>query len=152
VRRRFSVAPRSGNDQSEELAMPRARCLVALFVVACVGWLGMAGTPRSARVQAQPDVGVNPKALLEQRDRWSRESSEDTKQGKYAEALAAARQMLALEQKLFGELHDDVVGSLDRIAKLHELIEDFTAAKDVRQKVLAIQIKRFGPADWRTGD
>jgi tetratricopeptide (TPR) repeat protein len=60
--------------------------------------------------------------------------------------------MLDAELKVFGELHDDPIGSLVQITDLRERLEEFVAAKGVRQRVVELQSKRFGKGHRRVTD
>ena len=51
---------------------------------------------------------------------------------------------------MFGNFHDDIVGSLGLLAEMHEEREDFAAARKARQEALTITTKLFGPLHWRT--
>ena len=42
------------------------------------------------------------------------------KEEKRAEAVAACEKQLAIERQVWGDLHDDVVGTLEQLAGLHE--------------------------------
>src|SRR5205085_1879511 len=70
----------------------------------------------------------------------------------FAEAIAAAEKMLAIEREVFGNLHEDVAGSLGYIALMQGEKGDFAAAKKARQEVLAICTKRHGDDHWRVAD
>ena len=55
--------------------------------------------------------------------------------GKPDEAVAAVMNMLAIERRVLGELHEDVVGSLRWLARLQESREEWAAArKGARRK------------------
>ena len=90
--------------------------------------------------------------LLKEAEKWSDETAKLRKEGKLEAAIAAAEKMLAAEVKLYGELHDDPIGSLGQIAECREQLEQFAEAKIVREQILALQTKRFGTDDWRVMD
>lgn len=92
------------------------------------------------------------KTLLIEIQKWGQETGNLRQSGKPKEALAAAEKMLAAEIKLYGELHDDPIGSLVQIAELYEQIEAFDEAKKSRERVLRLQTERFGKDDWRVAD
>src|SRR5205814_1304819 len=51
-----------------------------------------------------------------------------------------------------GNLHEDVVGSLQWLAQLHEQREDFKAARAALQEVVAIKEKVYGVRHWQATD
>src|SRR4051812_15252142 len=102
-------------------------------------FLGLAG-PGLAQPQPQ-ELTPQQKQQLVERDRHSKESAALEKEGKLAEASAAAQKMLALEREVFGDVHAQVVGSLQRLARLHERREDFAAARRDWQEVVTLQTK-----------
>ncbi len=131
--------------------MSRAQRWPVWLLVTWAAWLG-GGTTAWGQTGLAALTPAEKKTLLAERDQLDRETNRLQKEGKYREALAAAGRMLALELKVFGEAHDDAVGSLERMARLHELSGDFAAAEQTWRRVLAIQARRFNPGDWRIGD
>jgi CHAT domain-containing protein/tetratricopeptide (TPR) repeat protein len=89
---------------------------------------------------------------LKERDRYAQEAATLAAAGKLAEAVAAAEKMLALERQLFGDVHEEVAGSLQWIAQLQERREDFAAARQACREVLTIRRKLDGPGHWRVAD
>jgi CHAT domain-containing protein/Tfp pilus assembly protein PilF len=73
-------------------------------------------------------------------------------EGKLAEAVAAAEQVLAIEREVLGEAHADVAETLEWIASVQEEREEFAAAREARKAVLAIVTKLYGEKDWRVTD
>ena len=59
---------------------------------------------------------------------------------------------LAIEREVLGELHEDVVGSLEYLARLHELGKDRAAARKALAEVLSIRERQPDRKDWRIGD
>jgi hypothetical protein len=78
--------------------------------------------------KAAPLSDADRKQLMAERDRFDTESADLQAQGKYAEAIAAAEKMLAIERRVFGDMADDVAGSLQRIGRCHAARADFAAA------------------------
>jgi hypothetical protein len=89
---------------------------------------------------------------LQERDRLEAEARKLRADGKLTEAIAVAEKMLAIERQLFGDRADDVVGSLQWLALLHEQREEFTAAVKRLREVREIQTARYGQDDWRVTD
>jgi CHAT domain-containing protein/Flp pilus assembly protein TadD len=92
------------------------------------------------------------KAALQERDRLWDQSQKLRAAGKTAEALAAAKAVLAIERKVRPAGHDDLLSSLDWLAKLHAEREDFAAAQTARREVLDILRQRHGEAHWKVAD
>ena len=92
------------------------------------------------------------KDRLKERDAFEKEALEHQREGRFAEAIVAARRMLEIEQEVLGPDHADTVGSWELIARLQTQTEDFSGAKASREKLLAIQTKISGPEHWRTAD
>jgi CHAT domain-containing protein/Tfp pilus assembly protein PilF len=89
------------------------------------------------------------KEKLKERNRLSNEAVALENEGKLREAIAAAEKMLTIERGVFGDVHEDVVDSLKRLARMHERMDDFASAKKARQEVLSLQIKLHGEKDWQ---
>src|SRR5262249_45900584 len=119
-------------------------------LVCCLTALAAAPPPKPSGL---PELSAKERAKkLEERDRLGQQVQRLWVAGKRPEALAAARKKLTLERQLFGPTHAEVVSSLQMLATLHELSEDFAAANKARQEVLAIQTKRFGAKHWQVTD
>jgi hypothetical protein len=89
---------------------------------------------------------------LKERDRLNAEAPRLWDAGKKAEALAVWQKKLAIEREVFGQVHEVVAQSLERLARMHEWREDFRAARQARQEVLAIRTQLYGEQDWRVTD
>ncbi len=72
--------------------------------------------------------------------------------GKLDEAATAAVKELAVTRDVLGELHEDVVGSLQVLAWLQEEREDWAAARKALTEVLAIRQRQPDQKDWRIAD
>jgi hypothetical protein len=114
-----------------------------LFLSLCA--VAQSPVPTKERTAEQMELMIEAK-------KWSEETKKLRRQGKLKEAIQAAEKMLDAELKVFGELHDDPIGSLVQIAELREQLEEFLAAKEVYQRVVELQTKRFGKGDWRVTD
>src|SRR5262249_3559662 len=77
-------------------------------------------------------------------DRLTQEALKLGEAGKLAEAVAAAEKGLTIERSVFGNFHAELTSTLDFIAQIHELREDFAAARKSREEVLEIQTKLHG--------
>lgn len=100
----------------------------------------------------QAELTESQQQRLKERDTFRNICIELSRLGKLGESLAAAKQMLAIEQEVLGPEHENTIRSMDAIAQLHVQLEDFTLAKDVRQQIQASQQKRFGSDHWVTQD
>jgi hypothetical protein len=92
------------------------------------------------------------KAALKERDRLRNETQRLRREGKLAEAIAAAEAVLAIEQKVLSADHPDVADSLGWLAALNLARDDFAAARAARQDALRILRERFGEAHWKVTD
>jgi CHAT domain-containing protein/tetratricopeptide (TPR) repeat protein len=89
------------------------------------------------------------KKLLAERDRYDKQSTDLEAQRKYAEAIAAAEKMLAIERRVFGDVAEDVAGSLERIGRWHLERDEFALARKAFEERLSIKLKLYGERDWR---
>ena len=76
---------------------------------------------------------------LKQRDRYIEQIKTLRDEGKIEQAIATAEKMLAIEREVYGDVHEDVAGSLEWLAKMHEESEAWDAARQARQQVLKIK-------------
>src|SRR5262245_61403032 len=109
-------------------AVPRLRLTLGLLYL--LGLLAPAAlTPPSLAVQplTKKPLTAEQQAKLKERDRYGQETQRLRAAGKLAEAIAACEQMLAIERAVFGDLHGDVAGSLQQLAKMHQQREDIPA-------------------------
>ena len=129
----------------------RARTLsLSLFVLGLVTAFtrnAAAADPLAVQKTA-PLSDADRKTLLSERDRFDRESAALQAKGQYAEAMAAAEKMLAIERRVLGDMSADVAGSLDRIALCHVAREEFAAACKAFQEEVTILAKLHGEKDW----
>src|SRR5262249_43920638 len=92
------------------------------------------------------------KAYLKEWARAVQEVNQLLQAGKKAEAVARWEKELARTRRVFGPFHEEVDKTAQALARLHELREDFPAARTVREQVLAIRMKLYGAQDWRVTD
>jgi tetratricopeptide (TPR) repeat protein len=117
--------------------------LVLAILLAC-GQAAPAGDPPLTPAQKQQK--------LKERDQFSKESAKLESEGKLEAAITAAEGMLAVERALFEDTHPDIVGSLKRLARLHERLEAWATGSNLRQEILTLQRKRFGEKHWQVTD
>jgi CHAT domain-containing protein/Flp pilus assembly protein TadD len=86
---------------------------------------------------------------LEERDRYGEKAKKLRSEGKLKESIAAVEEMLAIERGVYGDEHEDVAGSLELLADMHEELEAWDAARQARQKVLNVVAILFGEEDYR---
>src|SRR5262245_42650569 len=67
--------------------------------------------------------------------------------GKHAEAVALVEQKVALDRRLFGEVHEQVAQSLDLLADFSAFVEDFATARQARGEILTLRTKVYGAED-----
>jgi CHAT domain-containing protein/tetratricopeptide (TPR) repeat protein len=99
-----------------------------------------------------PQLTPSQQQKLKERDRYADEISKLLAEGRLTGAIAACQKKLAIERNVFSSVHQEVAGSLEQLAEMHEEQEDFAAAGQARQEVLAIQVKLHNPSHWRVGD
>src|SRR5262245_58596636 len=73
------------------------------------------------------------KARLKERDQYQAEAKRQATAGKLPEVTGAVEKKLAIEREVFGNRHEDVAGSLEMLARLHELREDWAAVRKALQ-------------------
>ncbi|HEV3262882.1 MAG TPA: CHAT domain-containing tetratricopeptide repeat protein [Gemmataceae bacterium] len=122
----------------------------ASYLTALLVALGLAATDLA------PAWGEQPKALtaaqkkrLQERDRLEQQAKRLAEAGNLDELLPVLEKQLAIAREVFGEAHEEVSFSFWRLAWLHELRENFAAARKAREQVLAIDRKLHGAKDWR---
>jgi len=129
------------------------RATLLLHLLAALG-LGLAPSPLPARAEptsAKP-LSKEQQEKLKERDRFGAQTRALRKDGKLAEAIAAAEKMLALERQVFGDVHEEVAGSLEQLAEMHQQREDFAAARKAAREVLTIRTKLLGVDHWQSAD
>ncbi len=113
-----------------------------------------------ARAQSQPpDTVPGPKLSqaertrqLQERDRLRAQVVKLAQAGKVDEALVTAVKELAATREVRGELHADVISSLQTLAGLHEKRDDWAAAQKALAEVLDIRQRQPDHQDWRIAD
>ena len=115
-------------------------------------WYSRARPSAPAPAQGQNAAEDANAAALKERNRLWEETQKLRAAGKTAEAIAAAKAMLAIERKVLREDDADLTVSLDWLATLHVGREDFAAAKAARREALEILRKGRGESDWRVVD
>jgi CHAT domain-containing protein/Tfp pilus assembly protein PilF len=123
-----------------------------LLVLCLAGWLVSGAAGAEAPESKPAPLTKEQQEKLRERDRFSKEAVKLRTQGKLTEALAATAKVLAIEREVLGNVHQQVAGSVQFLAELHEAREDFPAARKARQEVLAIKIKLLGAQHWQVTD
>ena len=132
-----------------------------LIIQPCLGvLLGgalLAGPAQPGATAGQP--GEKPKPLtaeqqarLKEGNHLAAEAKKLYQMGKLAEAVAAWQKKLAIDREVYGDVHEQVAQSVAELARIHELREDFPAARKARKEALAIRVKLHGEKDWRVTD
>ena len=89
---------------------------------------------------------------LQERERI-RATVEKLKQaGKLDEAAKLAVEELAITRELTGDLHEDLVDSLNFLAGLQELRQEWEAARKARREVIGIRQRQPDRKEWHVGD
>jgi CHAT domain-containing protein len=89
---------------------------------------------------------------LKERDQLAEEAQRLRAQGNLVEAIATVQKVLAIERKVFGNVHEEIAGSLDWLSRMHVQQEEFLTARNALREVLAIQIQLHGDKHWRVTD
>lgn len=125
------------------------RCTLLFHFLGALGFVLLAGL-REARGDSPPVE--DQQARLKERDRYGDEVRKFQAAGRLDDAVASAEKMLSIERELLGDDSDDVAGSLYTLASLHEQREDFPAARNALQELLATATDRYGPENWHVAD
>ena len=143
-------------------------------------WLpgGTWGQEPSSRSQAEQrfasELNAEQQERLKVRDRYGAQTAKLRREGKQAEAIEAALQMLAIEREVLEQvqgagqaeavrvLHADVAGSLEQLADMYawraldplsqSAVEDLAAAHTARHELVSIQIQLYGAKHWHVTD
>ncbi len=130
-----------------------AGCLRSCPIVLAACLLAQASVSLALRAEA-PKAALTPEQQekLKERDRFEARTRALQQEGKLVEAIAAAEKMLVIEQQVFGNMHEEVAGSLEWLAGMHQQRDDFAAARKARQEVLTIRVKLHGAEHWKVTD
>jgi CHAT domain-containing protein/tetratricopeptide (TPR) repeat protein len=102
--------------------------------------------------RAQPPLTDKQRELLKERDRHDKEWRDLERLGKLAEAVAAVQQMLAVDRKIFGDVHAKVDDTLRTLARLQKRRGELGAARQAWREVVGLREKLYGVGHWRTAD
>jgi tetratricopeptide (TPR) repeat protein len=91
-----------------------------------------------ADVERLAGMDRDQRARLAEADRLNRTVEDLYGAGRYAEAIPAAHQALAIRQAVLGERHPDTARSLNDLAGLLEAQGDYTAARPLYEQALTI--------------
>ena len=93
-----------------------------------------------------------PEQQVQERNKLAKQVDELRQAGKFDEAVPVAERALALERQAEGEMNARVADALTRLAELHELRGDWTAALARRWGALVVRERVDGRDHWRTAD
>src|SRR5438128_811054 len=140
-------------ERPGDLSMLPLRTLLRLgFVLLLAFHLALAALSAAENEPQPPPLTAAQKERLQERDKYGELTAKYRQQGKLAEAIQAAEKMLAIEREVIGNFHEEVAGSLEQLAEMHEQREDFAVARKARHEVLAIRTKQPGDKHWRVTD
>ena len=97
---------------------------------------------------AAPLTDQQREQLLAQRDRLMEQAGQLQKEGKPAEAMGPARQVLAIDRQLYGASHVEVAMALEWLARLAEAAGDFASAIPLREEEVEMGARLFGKDHW----
>jgi hypothetical protein len=89
---------------------------------------------------------------LQDRDRIRAVVTKLAQAGRLDESVAAAFEELAATRKVQDEIHEDVVVSLQMLARLQEKRDDWPAARKAMTNAIAIRAQQTDQKDWRIAD
>src|SRR5438874_6485689 len=118
-----------------------------LMLAMAVGSLAFALVAAPAARADEPPAGRA--EILRRRSDLVWEAGRLLQAGKPTEARAALDAMLAQERELFGPDHPNLGGALEHVAKFHERVTDFEAARDALREASAVYIRAGGAAGWQ---
>jgi len=118
--------------------------MAGLLALVVAGSLLAAGEPKPLTEEQ--------KARLKERDQYWAEAIRQDKAGQLPGVIAAVEKKLAIEREVFGNRHEEVARSLEVLAQLHELREDWVSGRKARQEVVSIRTVLYGQEDWRVKD
>jgi tetratricopeptide (TPR) repeat protein/CHAT domain-containing protein len=142
------ILPRSWSPVVVRSAL--ARSVGSLLVVVACSAANNAAEQAVAPYEAA--AADTPEALQAERDKWQAEALRHYEEEKFAEAIRAAENMLAIERRWLGEDHPDVVGSLEFLAEVWAASENWDAAEARWSEAIAWREKNIGAAHWQTVD
>src|SRR5262245_44671674 len=117
-----------------------ARPVGLLALLCCCGTAAAQSVPAGAATGLP--VTAEQQADLKERARAFQKVKQLLQAGQQAEAVVLWEKELARARKVFGPFHEEVDKAAQALARLHELREDFPAARAAREQVLAIRLKR----------
>jgi len=129
------------------------RLAIALGPLAVTLWSEelAAGGPPAAENHPQVSTPAREDRLKEC-EQLGQDAQELQAKGKIAEAIEAARAKLAIEREVLGAESEAAVGSLALLALLHQLRDDWPAARQAAAEVLELRRKSLGNDHWQTAD
>jgi hypothetical protein len=122
------------------------RLVVGALVLAWLAGRLVWAEPKAADPPKPPPLTAEQKERLKERARYAEETTRLRREGKTADAIAAAEKLLAIEREGFGNVHGEVAGCLEILAEMHLKREEFPKARAAQQEVLAIRVKLCGEA------
>src|SRR5580658_577413 len=126
-------------------------------LLACAAYITLVsstGFPADVRAKNPPATlsAAERKQLATERDALVEKSKVLQAQGKLKEAIAATKDALAIERRVFGDLSDDVALSIERIGQFHLTLDEFTEARQAVEQARAILAKQHSKDHWRLTD
>jgi WD40 repeat protein len=119
-------------------------CLLVLLICAAV-W-------SPARAADSPPLTAKQKEQLKERDRLLAEMRKRNDEGRIAAAIDSLKKALAIERRVFGDVHRDVAESLKWLMTLSLAQEDFAAARQAARESLAAFVGLHGEKHWIVTD
>lgn len=148
------VKLRANAMQLTDAKLSTLRSALVACSIGLMAWslVGGAATCRSDEAPTAVDDEEQYRQYLAERQRLWERSHKLADEGKHAESLVVAEQVLAMELELYGEQHRDVAGSLNWIGRQHVALDRIPAAIAVHKQRVAILEELPEVTDWKVAD
>src|SRR5687768_11191983 len=90
--------------------------------------------------------------LIKERDGLRDQALALDKQGQTAKAIAAVEEMIGLERRIFGETHQELIGSYAWLAPKQERAGDLAAGKKSWSELVRLRAALLGGTHWQTAN
>jgi CHAT domain-containing protein len=140
------------DGQGKAVESPQRRILriTAVWLLAA-GFLAAGAAAADDQPSNAPSDAQRQQLLAEQ-DRLEVKARQLQAAGKKIEAIAVVREMITLERKLFGDIHEELAGSFDWMATLYRELDDFSNSQMAWSEVIRIRSELLGKDHWKVAD
>jgi CHAT domain-containing protein/Tfp pilus assembly protein PilF len=131
-------------------SLPCARGIALLLAISAFPWSACSHVPRFRGIEGSTDE--QKAELLAERENLLKQARALDREGKTVEAIAAEEEVIRLERRIFGDVPQELVPTLNWVAERQEERDDFEAAQRLRAEALDILSQLLPPDDWRITD